>query len=115
MSELRSCVKVEVAVLGSHPYGFCGRKATLQIIERVEYILSSTVRFSQMCQVVISYDIRHPSALAIIEDQLIWSEKKMGGIMAANKFTGKDRHRILVHSSRVTGAAVLHPALQPSG
>ena len=31
--ELRSCVKVEVAVLGSpvpnSPYGFCGRKATL--------------------------------------------------------------------------------------
>ena len=30
--ELRSCVKVEVAVLGSRPwyaYGFCGRKATL--------------------------------------------------------------------------------------
>ena len=33
LSELRSCVKVEVAVLGSRPlyaYGFCGRKATLQ-------------------------------------------------------------------------------------
>ena len=32
-SELRSCVKVEVAVLGSRPkyaYGFCGCKATLQ-------------------------------------------------------------------------------------
>ena len=31
-SELRSCVKVEVAVLGSpflSPYGLCGRKATL--------------------------------------------------------------------------------------
>ena len=31
-SELRSCVKVEVAVMGSRPqkaYGFCGRKATL--------------------------------------------------------------------------------------
>ena len=33
-SEFRSCVKVEVAVLGSaprpnEPYGFCGRKATL--------------------------------------------------------------------------------------
>ena len=33
LSELRSCVKVEVAALGSRPlyaYGFCGRKATLQ-------------------------------------------------------------------------------------
>ena len=29
-SELRSCVKVEVDVLGFRPYGFCGRKATLQ-------------------------------------------------------------------------------------
>ena len=29
-TELRSCVKVEVAVLGSRPYGFCGRKATVQ-------------------------------------------------------------------------------------
>ena len=31
-SEFRSCVKVELAVLGSRPnepYGFCGRKATL--------------------------------------------------------------------------------------
>ena len=28
VSELRSCVKVKVAVLGF--YGFCGRKATLQ-------------------------------------------------------------------------------------
>ena len=30
--EFRSCVKVKVAVLGSRPnepYGFCGRKATL--------------------------------------------------------------------------------------
>ena len=31
LSELRSCVKVEVAVLGSRPYGFCGRKATLNL------------------------------------------------------------------------------------
>ena len=34
ISELRSCVKVEVAVLGSRvpnsPYGLCGRKATLE-------------------------------------------------------------------------------------
>ena len=34
-SELRSCVKVEVAVLGlplpNSPYGLCGRKATLNL------------------------------------------------------------------------------------
>ena len=29
-SELRSCVKVEVAPVRNKPYGFCGRKATLQ-------------------------------------------------------------------------------------
>ena len=30
-SEIRSCVKVEAAALGSDkPYGFCGREATLQ-------------------------------------------------------------------------------------
>lgn len=71
--------------------------------------------FLKMWQVVISYNMNHPSALTVIGDELIWSEKKMGSIMAANKFSGKDRHRILTHSSRVTGAVVLHPALQPSG
>ena len=30
-SELRSCVKAEVDVLGSRPYGLCGRKATLNL------------------------------------------------------------------------------------
>ena len=34
-TEIRSCVKVEVAVLGpptfTQPYGFCGRKATLNL------------------------------------------------------------------------------------
>ena len=41
MSELSSCVKVEVAVLGSSPspisldnYGLCGRKATLKKKQR---------------------------------------------------------------------------------
>ena len=38
-TELRNCVKVEVAVLGSRPlqtYGFCGRKATLQ--QQLHYV-----------------------------------------------------------------------------
>ena len=68
-----------------------------------------------MSQVVISYDVNHPSALTIIEDTLIWSEQKTGSIMAANKFSGKDRRRVLLHGSTVTGAVVLHPALQPNG
>ena len=37
LSEVRSCVKVEVAVLGSavpnSPYGLCGRKATLNVLQ----------------------------------------------------------------------------------
>ena len=34
-------MKVEVAVLGSRPYGFCGRKATLNETERDPIILTS--------------------------------------------------------------------------
>ena len=66
-------------------------------------------------QVVISYDVNHPSSLAIIEDTIIWSEKKTGSIMAANKFTGKDRHRLVKLNNGLTGVIVLHPALQPDG
>ena len=39
MTKLGSCMKFEVDVLGSCPYGLCGRKATLKTKKNVSLIV----------------------------------------------------------------------------
>ncbi|XP_076436853.1 uncharacterized protein LOC143276257 isoform X2 [Babylonia areolata] len=60
------------------------------------------------------HGLHHPVALAVVEDWVLWAERKSGVVMRVNKWTGTERQRLVRHNSVVTGAVVLHPALQPS-
>ncbi|KAL8612811.1 hypothetical protein ACOMHN_033481 [Nucella lapillus] len=61
------------------------------------------------------YGMKNPTAVAVVEEWVIWAERSSGVVMKANKWTGGDRQRLIKHHRFVTGAVVLHPAMQPEG
>ena len=61
-------------------------------------------------QVVLKHDIRHPTSVVVVEDMVIWSEAEKSAVFQANKWTGKDRKKIVRLNSRmVFSMAVMHP------
>ena len=76
MTELRSCVKVEVAVIGSPPlnghYGLCGRKATLALNHSLNRFRS------------INFAVRFPCGI-------LQTEARLGGNCNKRESSGNPR------------------------
>lgn len=63
-------------------------------------------------QVVLSDSIKHPYSIAIFEDSVYWSDWEGREIQACNKFTGKNRRRIIREKKNtILGVHVYHPSM----
>ena len=51
--------------------------------------------------VLRSHDLlRHPFSLAVFEDRLYWTDWDSDGVVAANKYTGKEVEKVSYHATR---------------
>ena len=73
-AELGTCVKVVVDVLGSRPYGFCGRKATLQHQHLSTYV-SFEFTVARDSHSSLARTAGHPSSLSESVAGIPWNAR----------------------------------------
>lgn len=62
-----------------------------------------------------SHDLlRHPFSLAVFEDRLYWTDWDSDGVVAANKYNGKEVEKIMRGVSGPMTVRVYHEAVQPN-
>ncbi|XP_046376825.2 low-density lipoprotein receptor-related protein 2-like isoform X1 [Haliotis rufescens] len=62
-------------------------------------------------EIVLAHDIRDPKSLALLEDEIYWSNE--GRVVRDDKFDGRKRELVLKDMPVVSNLDIMHPALQP--
>ena len=95
----------------------------LDIMDRRIYWADAKLKIIMTCDydgqdvklVLRSHDLlKHPFSLAVFEDRLYWTDWDSDGVVAANKYNGKEVEKIMRGVSGPMTVRVYHEAVQPN-
>ena len=81
---------------------------------KLQVIESSNLDGSDRRQ-VIAPSRQRPHAITVFEDHIYWTDRQQIRIYKANKFTGKNRTKLISGTVSMTGLEMYHPLRQPKG